>query len=134
MISNESDQRVESHELDMEYIARQLTQLCGEYVEITNTLNELNSQKKELNQRSKELATRITSLMQMSELDEVNCGTKHKILLQEKKTTSGMKINDISTIINSYTDVSNEIKQMMLNQIKDTRVTTFKSTIKLKNI
>lgn len=120
-------------EYDMQYIATQLTELCKEYVDVSNQITELQSKRKELTQLQKEHATRITSYMQMCDVDEVNCGAKHKILIQDKKSTTGMKINDIATIIQSKS-IDQSLKEQMINEIKNSRVTTLKPTIKLKII
>ena len=121
-------------EYDMQYIAEQLTELCKEYVSVSEQINELQSKRKELTQLQKEHATRITSYMQMCDVDEVNCGTKHKILIQDKKSTTGMKINDIATIIQSKSSIDQNLKEEIINEIKNSRVTTLKPTIKLKMI
>tara|TARA_Y100000389_G_scaffold203845_1_gene253724 strand:+ start:453 stop:875 length:423 start_codon:yes stop_codon:yes gene_type:complete len=118
---------------EVQHIATQLTELCKQYVAISDQLNDLQKQRKEFTQVHKELATRITSYMQMVDVDEVNCGTKHKILLQDKKSTTGMKINDISAIIQSK-EISQNIKNELISDIKNSRVTTLKPSIKLKNI
>jgi len=127
LLNDESEQ----DQIDMQYIATQLTELCKEYVTATEKITQLQAEKKELTQVQKELATRITSYMQMCDVDEVNCGTKHKILIQDKKSTTGMKINDIANIIQSKL-LDQNMKDELINDIKNTRVTTLKPTIKLK--
>lgn len=119
-------------EQDMQYLAEELTRNCTEFVELTKNIDKLKSQIKGMNARHKELSTKITSLMKVTELDEVNCGTDHKILLQERKSTTGFKIENISAVLVDSLEINEEQLTTIMNSIKQTRVTTFKDTIKLK--
>ena len=119
---------------ELEYIAKQLSDLCCEYVDISDKLEEIQKNRKVFIARQKELSTHITTLMGCSDIDEVNCGDRHTIIKTDRKSTTSLKINDIETIVRSdkYGDIRNDLKEHMCQAIKDTRVTTFKATLKVK--
>lgn len=122
-------------ESDMQYIAEQLSELCTEYVNISDELEEIQKGRKSLVTRQKELSTRITSLMGCSDIDEVNCGTKHKIIKTDRKSTTSLKINDIENIVGSSKfNISNDLKEQIFKDIKETRVTTLKPSLKVKKL
>ena len=121
-------------DLDIQYIATQLSQFCTEYVQLSDQLEVLQQQRKGLTSRQKELSTRITSLMNCSDIDEVNCGKKHKILKVDRKSTSSLNIKKIENIITSKGDITLDVKEQIVNDIKNTRVTTVKQSIKVKKV
>lgn len=119
-------------EQDMQYLAEELTRNCTEYVEISKSVDKLKAQIKQLTNRQKELSTKITQLMKVSEVEEINCGPEHKIMLQERKSTTSFKLENIGSILADTLEINQEQLTQILEQIKGTRVTTFKDTIKLK--
>lgn len=120
---------------DIKYIAQQLSELCTEFVQVSDQLEEIQKGRKGLAARQKELSTRITSLMKCSDIDEVNCGTKHKIIRTERKSTTSLKIGEIEQIISTkFNHIDSNVKDAMVEHIKNTRVTSVKPTIKVKKL
>ena len=119
---------------ELECIATQLTDLCCEYVDISDKLEDIQKNRKVFMARQKELSTHITTLMGCSDIDEVNCGDRHTIIKTDRKSTTSLKINDIETIVKSekYRDIHDDLKEHICQAIKDTRVTTLKATLKVK--
>tara|TARA_Y100000389_G_C17123959_1_gene346866 strand:+ start:147 stop:563 length:417 start_codon:yes stop_codon:yes gene_type:complete len=119
---------------ELECITTQLSDLCCEYVDISDKLEEIQKNRKVFTTRQKELSTKITHLMGCSEIDEVNCGNKHTIIKTDRKSTTSLKMNDIETIVNSekYRGIGNELKEHIFQDIKDTRITSFKPALKVK--
>ena len=117
---------------NMEHIAQELTRFCTEYVSLSNEIDNKKKEIKDLTSRHKELSTKISSLMRTSELDEVNCGKQHKIVLQERKSTTALKMDNISQILSNTLNIENEKLDKVVEQIQNTRVTTYKDIIKLK--
>lgn len=130
MSTNEYD--INEEEYDMEHIAHELTRYCTEYVDLSNDVDEKKKEIKQLTIRQKELSTKITSLMTTSDLDEVNCGNTHKIVIQERKSTSALKMDNIANILSSSLNVQTDEIEKIMKEIKDTRMTTFRNTVKLK--
>ena len=118
---------------DVSYLTQQLTSSIVEYVEISDQLEVMQKQRKILMTRQKELSTKTTSLMNSLDIDEVNCGTKHKIMKIEKKSTTSLNLKNIEKII-STTNMQTDMKDKMVSDIKNTRVTTLKQGIKLKKL
>lgn len=121
-------------EPNIQYIAQQLSELCTEFVDISAQLEEIAKSRKGMAARQKELSTRITALMNSSDIDEVNCGTKAKIIKSDRKSTTSLKINDIENIIATKFNIDSSTKEAMVEHIKNSRVTSVKPTIKIKKL